>query len=150
MKRLIGVIGGRSCPPELEKMAEEVGRLIAHKGWGLVCGGMGGIMEAAARGCQSAGGLTVGILPGDDFTSGNPFLDVVIPTGLGIARNLLVVRAAAGLIAIDGQYGTLSEIAFALQLGKPLIGLKTWQISEEILHAQTPEQAIELLEKALK
>ncbi len=150
MKRLIGVIGGRTCPPELEKMAEEVGQLIAHKGWGLVCGGMGGIMEAAARGCQSAGGLTVGILPGDDFNSGNPFLDVVIPTGLGIARNLLVVRAAAGLIAIDGQYGTLSEIAFALQLGKPLIGLKTWEISEKILPAQTASEAIELLEKALK
>ena len=108
--------------------AAEVGRLVAERGAVLVCGGLGGAMEAACRGAKQAGGVTVGILPGSDRSDANPYLDVALPTGLGEARNALVVRAADAVIAIGGGYGTLSEIALALKAGKPVIGLGTWEI----------------------
>lgn len=150
MKKLIGVIGARECSAQALKMAYEVGKEIAKSGFGLVCGGMQGVMQEAARGCKEAGGLTVGIIPGDDPQQANPFIDIVIPSGLGIMRNLLIVRSAEGLIAIEGAYGTLSEIAFALQLQKPVVGLNTWDIADEIIKAETAEEALKkLLRKIL-
>jgi uncharacterized protein (TIGR00725 family) len=142
MERLIAIVGGREAPQELLEQATQVGRLIARSGFGLVCGGMGGIMEAAAKGCKEEGGLTVAILMHDDPKYANPYMDVVIPTGLGIARNLLVVRAGEAVIAIDGSYGTLSEVAFALQMGKPVIGIRTWDVSDAIIKVNSAEEAI--------
>jgi uncharacterized protein (TIGR00725 family) len=102
---------------------------LAAAGAVVVCGGLGGVMEAACRGARSAGGLTVGLLPGLDPRGANPWVEVIIPTGLGEARNLLVVRSAAAVIAIDGEYGTLSEIAFALRVGTPVVGVGTWLLT---------------------
>ncbi len=149
MKRLIAIVGGREASPELLEQATQVGRLIARSGFGLVCGGMGGIMEAAAKGCKEEGGLTVAILMQDDPQYANPYMDVVIPTGLGIARNLLVVRSGEAVIAIDGKYGTLSEIAYALQINKPVIGIKTWDVSEAIIKVNSAEEAIKEVLKVL-
>jgi uncharacterized protein (TIGR00725 family) len=118
-----------------------VGRLVAERGAVLVCGGRGGAMEAACRGAKQAGGLTVGILPGSDRSDANPYVDVALPTGLGEARNALVVRAADAVIAIGGGYGTLSEIALALKAGKPVIGLDTWEI-DGVAPADGPEAAV--------
>ena len=125
---VIAVIGGRKEGKGLLKEAEETGRLIARGSAILVSGGLGGIMEAASRGARSAGGLTVGILPHDHKDAANEFIDVAVATGLGIGRNVIIARTADVLIAIGGAYGTLSEIAFALQLGKPVIGIKSWDI----------------------
>jgi uncharacterized protein (TIGR00725 family) len=105
-----------------------VGRGLAAQGAVVVCGGLGGVMEAACRGAKQAGGHTVGILPGSDRGAANPFVDTAVPTGLGEARNALVVRAADALIAVGGGYGTLSEIAFALKAGKRVVGLDSWDI----------------------
>ncbi len=149
MKRLIAIVGGREASPELLEQATQVGRLIARSGFGLVCGGMGGIMEAAAKGCKEEGGLTVAILMQDDPQYANPYMDVVIPTGLGIARNLLVVRSGEAVVAIDGKYGTLSEIAYALQINKPVIGIKTWDVSEAIIKVNSAEEAIKEVLKVL-
>ncbi len=148
---LIGVVGSGEGEKDadLSALAEEVGRLIAGHGMALVCGGLGGVMEAAAKGCREAGGLTVGILPGTDPADANPYIDVPIPTGMGEMRNALIVRAAKGLVAVGGGYGTLSEIALALKTGKPVVGLNTWDISEEIRTAEEPGEALELLLKAL-
>ncbi len=139
----IGIIGGGDCDSELSGMAEEVGREIAGKGAVLVCGGLGGVMEAAARGAKREGGTTVGILPGTDEKEANPYIDIPIVTGLGHARNVLVVRSSEVLIAIGGRYGTLSEIAIALKLGKPVIGLRTWDIDQKIIRADSPREAAE-------
>ena len=130
MKRslLIAVIGGRKADKALKKEAEAVGRLIAEKSGILICGGMHGIMEAASKGAKQAGGLTVGILPQDHKRDANPYIDIPIATGLGIGRNVVVARTADALIAIGGEYGTLSEIAFGLQLGKPVVGIRSWDI----------------------
>ena len=122
--------------------AEEVGRLLARRGAVVVCGGLGGVMEAACRGAQREGGVAVGILPGLDRGAANPHASVAIATGLGEARNALVVRAADALIAVGGAYGTLSEIALALKAGKPVIGLGTWEI-EGVESAEGPESAVE-------
>jgi uncharacterized protein (TIGR00725 family) len=124
----IAVIGGREADKALLKDAEEVGRLLAARGAVLVCGGLGGVMEAASRGMKSAGGLTVGILPQDHKRDANASIDVAIATGLGIGRNVIIARTADAVIAVGGEYGTLSEIAFALQLGKPVVGIGTWEI----------------------
>ena len=121
--------------------AAEVGRLLAERGAVLVCGGRGGAMEAACRGAKEAGGLTVGILPGSDRSEANPFVDVVVPTGLGEARNALVVGAADVVIAVGGGYGTLSEVALALKAGKRVIGLGTWEI-EGVTAVEGPESAV--------
>jgi uncharacterized protein (TIGR00725 family) len=143
MKPLIAVIGGRRVEKSLLDEAEEAGRLVAVKGAVLVCGGLGGVMEAASRGAHAAGGLTVGILPQNDSKSANQYIDVPIATGLGIGRNLIVARSADALIAIGGEYGTLSEIALALQMGKPVVGIKTWEIKGVIL----AENACEAVDK---
>jgi len=125
---VIAVIGGRNEATALLKEAEEAGRLIAAGGAVLVSGGLSGVMESASKGARSAGGLTVGILPQDDTLGANRYIDVAVATGLGIGRNVIIARTADALIAIGGEYGTLSEIAFALQLGKPVIGIRSWDI----------------------
>lgn len=146
----IGVIGETDPAGDLFRLAEEVGGHLADAGAILVCGGMGGIMEAACRGAQSRGGVTIGILPGPHRGDGNRYLTYVLPTGLGYARNLLVVRASQALIAIGGRFGTLSEIAYAKIEGIPVVGLATWQLSrsgepeDPILRAKTPREAAEL------
>jgi uncharacterized protein (TIGR00725 family) len=135
----VAVVGAGTCDPKTASSAEEVGRRLGLAGAVLVCGGRGGVMEAACRGAKGSGGLTVGFLPGVDRSEANAFLEVALPTGLGEARNVLVVRAADAVIAIAGEFGTLSEIAFALKIGKPVIGLSTWQLAK----AGVPVEAID-------
>ncbi len=130
MIALVAVVGGGVCSETEAALAREVGVRLAEAGVGVVCGGGGGVMAAACAGAKSSGGLTVGILPGSNPIGANPWLDIVLPTGLGEARNTLVVRSARAVIAIGGEFGTLSEIAFALKLGIPVVGLDTWQLSK--------------------
>ncbi len=131
---------GEAAPDELA-VAEEAGAAVAAASCGLVCGGLGGVMEAACRGAKDAGGHTVGILPGSDRAAANPFVDTAVPTGLGEARNALVVRAADALIAVGGGYGTLSEIALALKAGKRVAGLDSWDI-EGVVAVADPAAAV--------
>lgn len=138
----IGVIGAGSCGGEVRKIAEEVGREIAKKGAILICGGLGGVMEASAKGAKAEGGITVGILPGFDPSDANPFIDIKIVTGLSHARNVLVVHSSDVLIAVSGGYGTLSEIAIALKLLKPVVGFNTWDISPTIVQAGNAKEAV--------
>lgn len=123
MRLIIAVIGGSTCSEKEALAAEETGRLLAEHGAIVVCGGLGGVMEAAARGAQANGGTTVGILPGTDPTAASAYIDVPLATGLGEMRNFLIVRAAHALIAIGGGVGTLAEIALAQRVGKPVVGL---------------------------
>ena len=139
----VGVIGAGQCSEKIYELAREVGRGIGRKGWYLLCGGLSGVMEGAARGCSEVGGTTIGLLPGLERTLANPFIKIAIPTGLGEGRNLLIVRASDVLIAVAGGYGTLSEIALSLKTGKRVIGLETWRNIEGIQHVATPEEAIE-------
>jgi len=127
----VAVSGGGQADAAACRLAEEVGRELARRGAVVVTGGLGGVMEAACRGAKDAGGTTVGILPSDDRTDANPWVDVAVPTGLGEGRNVLVVRAADAVIAVAGGFGTLSEMALALRLGKPVIGLGTWELARE-------------------
>ena len=124
----VAVVGASSAGAALEATAEEVGAALASAGAVVVCGGLGGVMEAACRGAKAAGGLTVGFLPGTDPSEANAWVDVVVPTGMGEARNILVVRSAEVVVAVGGEYGTLSEIALALRAGIPVIGLGTWSL----------------------
>ncbi len=146
----IGVIGGSKCNSKILRLAEEVGEEIAKRGAVLICGGLGGVMEAACKGAKNKGGTTVGILPGIKKESANQHVDIPIVTGLGEARNVIIVRSSDGLIAVDGRYGTLSEIAFALRFEKPLVGLHTWNVDEHIIKAETPEEGIEKLFEKMK
>jgi uncharacterized protein (TIGR00725 family) len=148
-KTTIAVIGGREADETLLREAEEVGRLLALRGAILVSGGLGGVMEAASRGMKTAGGLTVGILPQDHKRDANSSVDIPIATGLGIGRNVIISRTADAVIAIGGEYGTLSEIAFALQLGKPVVGIRTWDIKGVILAADAGD-AVDKIFAALK
>jgi uncharacterized protein (TIGR00725 family) len=142
----VAVVGpGDAAPAEIEA-AELVGRGIAQAGGVVVCGGLGGVMEAACRGATSAGGMTVGILPGTDRRAANEWVRVALPTGLGELRNGLVVRAADVVVAVAGAYGTLSEVALALKTGVPVIGLGTWEI--EGVHAvDSPESALRAIQE---
>ncbi len=140
MSPYIAVVGPSSARPHETEVAEAVGRALAERGAVVLCGGLGGAMEAACRGAKSAGGTTVGILPGSDRSAANEFVDVAIATGLGEARNVILVRTADAVIAVAGAYGTLSEIALALAAGKKVIGLNTWQLSR----AGEPDGGIEI------
>jgi len=146
---IIAVIGNSSCSPEEAKLAESVGELLAQRGVTLICGGLGGVMEAACRGAKSKGGLTVGILPGQDSSIANPSVDIPVATGIGEARNLAVVKSAQAVIAVGGSYGTLSEIAYALKDSIPVIGLNTWSLSrngredDSIIRVQSPTEAVD-------
>ena len=152
-KRFIAVIGGGQCSSEEARLAEEVGRELAKKGATLVCGGLGGVMEAACKGAFSEGGVTIGILPGESRRAANSYVQIPIVTGIGYARNVAVVKSSQAVIAIGGIYGTLSEIGHALQSGIPVIGLNTWSLSrngqpdDSIIVAQSPAEAVD---KALK
>jgi uncharacterized protein (TIGR00725 family) len=145
----IAVIGGSDVSPQIAGLAEEVGREIARRGAALVCGGVGGVMEAACKGASEAGGLTIGILPGDSRREANPYVQIPIVTGIGYARNVVVVKSARAVIAIDGSYGTLTEIGYALQNGIPVIGLKTWSLTidgtadNNIIPADNPKEAVD-------
>jgi uncharacterized protein (TIGR00725 family) len=144
----IAVIGGSDCSLQEAKLAEEVGREIARQGAVLVCGGLGGVMEAACKGASQEGGLTVGVLPGDNRLTANPYVNIPIVTGIGYARNIAVVKSAQAVIAIDGSYGTLSEIGHALQSQIPVIGLNTWSLSidgqpdDSIIKSDNPKEAV--------
>lgn len=124
----IAVVGGGTATDDALARAEAVGREIGGRGHTLVCGGLGGVMAASCRGTKAEGGRTIGILPGEDPAGANAHVDVPIATGLGNARNVLVAMNAAGVVAIDGRYGTLSEIAFALDAGRPVAGLDTHDV----------------------
>jgi uncharacterized protein (TIGR00725 family) len=152
MPDYVAVVGSGSASPEQEEVAEGVGRGLASRGAVLVCGGLGGVMEAACRGAKAAGGTTVGILPGDRRDAANEFVDVAIPTGLGEARNALVVRAADVLVAVGGSWGTLSEIALALRTGKRVVGIGTWELAaggEPVPGIEPAEDAAEAVALAL-
>lgn len=147
---MIAVIGDGRCDAATAAEAEAVGRALAEAGATVVCGGLGGVMEAACRGAKSAGGTTVGILPGLDRRAANPYVDIPIVTGMDQARNLIVVRTGQAVVAVRGGYGTLSEIAHALKAGLPVVGLGTWELSKQhermdaICRAGTPEEAARL------
>ena len=141
---LVAVVGGGNCSGAEAEWAAAVGRLVAERGAVLVCGGLGGVMEAAARGAKQAGGLTIGILPGDDPGAANPHIDVAIATGMGEMRNTLIVRAAGAVIAIGGGWGTLSEIALARRIETPVVGLHdSFRPAVEIVRVEQPEQAVQ-------
>lgn len=139
---IVAVIGAGSCDRETYRIAEQAGILLAKNGFTIICGGLGGVMEAVCKGARSQGGRTIGVLPGDNIKEANPYVSVPVATGMGIGRNIIIIRTAVAVLAIDGQYGTLSEIAFALQLKKPVVGLQSWEVSADIIQAPNIEQAV--------
>ena len=148
----ISVIGHSACDERRMALAYEVGKEIASRGHILVCGGLTGVMEEAARGAHDAGGISVGVLPGADRSLANRWLTVAMPTDMGHARNALVALAGDAIIAVCGGYGTLSEIAFGLKMGKPVIGLESWDLGEcaqedlKMVSASSPGEAVDLAE----
>lgn len=147
-RKVIAVIGAGECDDDVAAAAYDIGRLVGERGAVLVTGGLTGVMEAASRGAHDVGSLVIGILPGIDSDDANPSVDVAIPTGMGQLRNGLVVSTAGAVIAVSGEWGTLSEIGFALKLGKPVIGWRTWELSRGgtapvgVHAATTPEEAV--------
>jgi uncharacterized protein (TIGR00725 family) len=137
----VGVIGAGEADAAQERAAEIVGRTLAEAGAVVVCGGLGGVMAAACRGAQGAGGVTLGLLPGHDRAAANPWVSVAVPTGMGELRNGLVVRASDGLVAVGGGFGTLSEIALALKVGRPVVGVGTWDIAAPVARIDDPGAA---------
>jgi len=146
-KKTIAVIGSRNPDNETFEIAEQMGRLLAENGYTIICGGLGGVMEAVCKGAKEKNGVTIGILPGNNPLEANPYIDIAIATGMGISRNLIIIRSASAVIAISGGFGTLSELAFALQLEKPVIGLHSWDVSENVVIASEPQDALEKLNK---
>ena len=150
MIKTIGVIGESQAKKENYNLAYEVGKLIGASGAALVCGGLSGVMEAACKGAKEAGGLTIGIIPMLEKSAANPYVDLVIPTGIGYARNVIVVRASDAIIAIGGKYGTLTELGYALDAGIPIIGLNTWHLKDcngvvpNIRYVKTAEEAVKM------
>ncbi len=146
---IIAVIGQNECSQELSQLAEAVGAEIAKRRHTLVCGGMGGVMEAACRGAKKAGGVTIGILPGKNKDHANAYIDYPVVTAMSHARNAIIVRTGDAVIAVGGRYGTLSEIGLAKSIDRPVYGLKTWDI-EGIVPVDTPAQALDLIEKHIE
>ncbi|MBI4706783.1 MAG: TIGR00725 family protein [Candidatus Omnitrophica bacterium] len=140
-KKVVGVVGGRECTVEVEQLAHKLGKELVRVADVLVSGGLGGAMEAATSGFKSAGGLTIGILPGYNKIDANKHVDIAIPTGLGLARNVLVVKSADVVVALPGNAGTLSEIAYCLQFDIPVISLNSWDIPG-VIKVNTIEEAI--------
>jgi len=146
---LVAVVGSAACDEAVAALAQAVGQEIGRRGAVLVCGGRGGVMEAACQGAKAQGGITIGILPGTDRREANRYVDIPVVTGLGDARNAVIVRSADAVIAVSGGYGTLSEIGLALKMGRPVVGLGTWELSKQgrpvvaIIRADTPVQAVE-------
>jgi uncharacterized protein (TIGR00725 family) len=143
LPRYVAVVGTGTADAAEAATAEQVGRILAERGCVVVCGGLGGVMEAVARGARGEGGTVVGLLPGTDRGDGNEHLSVAVATGLGEMRNALVVRAADVVIAVGGAYGTLSEIAFALRTGVPVVGIGSWAL-DDVVDAPGPREAVEL------
>ncbi len=146
---IIAVIGGGKCSNETAMLAEEVGKELAKHGAAVICGGLGGVMKAVSKGAREAGGQTIGILPGNNANDANQYINIPIVTGIGEMRNVIIVKSAKAVIAIEGEYGTLSEIGHALKNDVPVIGLNTWelskkgQITEGIVMAQNAKDAVE-------
>ena len=144
----VAVVGPNDATPTELDQAEAIGEGLARAGAVLVCGGLGGVMHAAARGAQKAGGVSIGILPGDDRDPGSPHLTVAISTGMGETRNAIIVRTSDVIVAVSGEFGTLSEVAFALKLSKPVVGLGTWELFKRgrpvdaITRVETSEEAV--------
>jgi hypothetical protein len=153
-KPVIAIVGAGKCSKKLRDSAAIVGHYVAKNGGVVVCGGLEGIMEGAARGCWEGGGVSIGILPSDDRNDANKFITHIIPTGFGEARNMMVIRAADVVVAFPGKYGTLSEMAFALKAGKPVISISAWRLGEDIIGMDDPqeaaEKAMELAQAALE
>ncbi len=147
--KIIGVIGGHTCTKEVEQIAHNIGENLAKVGCKIVCGGLGGVMRAVCQGAKEENGVTIGIIPSYNKKDANEFVDIVIPTGLGYARNVLVVQTADVVVALPGEYGTLSEIAYALQFKKPVISLNSWD-TPGIIKVEGVEQAMAEIKKALK
>ncbi len=141
--RRIGIIGAGLCNQETYELARTIGGLVAARGGLIYCGGLGGVMEAACRGAREAGGHTVGILPGFKASDANEFVTIPVVTGLSHARNVVLVRSCEALIAVSGSHGTLSEIALALKMWKPVIGLNTWPDIQDVHYVSTAEDAVE-------
>jgi uncharacterized protein (TIGR00725 family) len=140
-KKVISVIGGHSCTNKVEQIAQELGKKLAKVVGILVSGGLSGTMKAVCSGFKTGGGVTIGIIPSYDKKDANEFVDIVIPTGLGLARNVLVVQAGDIVVALPGEYGTLSEIAYCLQFGKPVISLGSWDMPG-VIKVKTVEEAV--------
>ena len=139
----VAVVGSGTATGELYEKAREVGRLVAEKGGTVVCGGLSGVMEAAARGAAEAGGTAIGILPDEDRRRANEYLTHSIATGTGHARNLAVVCSGDVVVAIGGEYGTLSEIGLARKVGRPVVALESWNLGEHVTVASSPREAVE-------
>jgi uncharacterized protein (TIGR00725 family) len=140
---LIGVIGAGDCDESVRQNAYAVGAGIARAGHWLICGGLFGVMEAACKGSVDEGGFTVGVLPGDSADTANPYVRLPIVTGMGVARNVIIIRSAAVLIAVSGGPGTLSEIAYALQFGRPVVSLGSWDVAPRVKQVATPDEAVQ-------
>ena len=147
-KKVISVIGGAECNREVEQIAHKIGKIVAGVGAILVCGGLGGVMKAVCQGVKSKNGLTIGIITSYDKSDANEYCDIVIPTGLNDARNVLVVQAGDIIVALPGEYGTLSEIAFALRFKKPVISLGSWDIPG-VIKVKTVDEAEEKIKEIL-
>jgi uncharacterized protein (TIGR00725 family) len=141
-KIIIGVIGAGTCTEKEEAVAEQVGREIARQGGILVCGGLGGVMQAASRGAKAEHGTTIGILPGSDKQNANRYIDFAIATGIGEARNLVIIKTADVVIALPGKFGTLSEMAFCKKMNKPIVSLSNWDIADDIEKFDDPIAAV--------
>ena len=146
----IAVIGAGEVEEALYEQAREVGRLIAERGGTVVCGGLGGVMEAAARGATEVGGTAIGVLPDEDRRRANEHLSYSVATGIGQARNLAVVCSADVVIAVDGEYGTLSEIGLARKVGRTVVSLGSWDLPGHVVTASSPQEAVETAFKVLK
>jgi uncharacterized protein (TIGR00725 family) len=149
--KIVGVVGSTKAEPEVLKLAEEVGSEIAKRGAAVVCGGLSGVMEAVCKGARKEGGLTIGIIPSDDKNDANPFVQIPIVTGMGMGRNVMLVKTADVIIAVGGEFGTLSEIAHALNIGKKVIGLRTWNLEKardrpipNLIVAANPKHAVDI------
>jgi uncharacterized protein (TIGR00725 family) len=154
--KIVGVIGSTKAEPDLLRLAEEVGAEIAKRGAAVVCGGLSGVMEAVCKGARREGGLTIGMLPSDEKSDANSYVQIPIVTGMGMGRNVMLVKTADVLIAVGGEFGTLSEIAHALNIGKKVIGLRTWNLEKardraipNLIAAGDPKEAVEIAMSAI-
>jgi len=147
-KKIVSVIGGHRCNTEVEQLSQELGKKLAKVVDMLACGGLSGTMKAVCQGFKTESGVTIGILPGYDKNDANAFVDIVIPTGMGLARNVLVVKIADVVVALPGEMGTLSELAYCLQFGIPVISLNSWDI-KGVIKAKTVDEAVEKVKSLL-
>ena len=147
---IVAVVGGSRCSAEVERISQKIGFLLGKMGAIVVCGGLGGVMEAVAKGVKRAKGICIGFLPGINKEDANHYLTIALPTGLGFARNTLVVGCADVVIAMPGKFGTLSEIAFAMNMKKPVIGIGRPRDIEGVIQADTPKEAVERISRLRK